>query len=82
MIDLPRSGPCRHHECRRRAVRAGVCIDHWQELHGTGYGPWPADIEPQSWRDRYLQRTGTPYEDSERERVRRWREKIRRNGAA
>ena len=82
MIDLPRSGPCRNRECRRRAVRAGVCIDHWQELHGTGYGPWPADIEPQSWRDRYLQRTGTPYEDSERERVRRWREKIRRTGAA
>lgn len=82
MIDLPRSGPCRHHDCRRRAVRAGVCIDHWQELHGTGYGPWPADIEPQSWRDRYLQRTGTPYEYSERERVRRFREKIRRTGAA
>ena len=82
MIDLPRSGPCRHRECRRRAVRAGVCVDHWQALHGTGYGPWPADIEPQSWRDRYLQRTGTPYEDSERERVRRFREKIRRTGAA
>lgn len=82
MIDLPRSGPCRHAACRRRAVRAGVCIDHWQALNGTGYGPWPDDIEPQSWRDRYLQRTGTPYEDSERERVRRWREKIRRNGAA
>ena len=82
MIDLPRSGPCRNRECRRRAVRAGVCIDHWQELHGTGYGPWPADIEPQSWRDRYLQRTGTPYEESERKRMWRRRQQIRRNGAA
>ena len=82
MIDLPRSGPCRHAACHRRAVRAGVCIDHWQALNGTGYGPWPDDIEPQSWRDRYLQRTGTPYEDSEAARMRRRRAQIRRIGAA
>lgn len=84
MIDLPRSGPCRHAECGRRAVRAGVCIDHWQALNGTGYGPWPDDVKPQSWRDRYLQRTGTPYEDREaaRFRMRRARAQIRRNGAA
>jgi len=77
VIDLPRSGPCRHAACRRRAVRAGVCIDHWQALNGTGYGPWPDDVEPQSWRDRYLQRTGTPYERA-RDRERR----VRRIGAA
>lgn len=61
MIDLPRSGPCRHAACRRRAVRAGVCIDHWRALNGPGYGPWPDDIEPQSWRDRYLRRNGQNY---------------------
>lgn len=77
MIDLPYSGPCRHGDCRRRAVRAGVCIDHWQELNGTGYGPWPDDVAPASWRDRYLQRTGITYEDA-RNRARR----IRRISAA
>lgn len=60
-VDLPCSGPCRHHECRRRAVRGGVCIDHWQDLNGTGYGPWPDDVEPVGWRDRYLKRTGRPW---------------------
>lgn len=77
MIDLPRSGRCRHSACRRRAVRAGVCIDHWQALNGTDYGPWPDDVEPRSWRDRYLQRTGIPYERA-RDRERR----VRRIGAA
>lgn len=69
-VDLPRSGPCRHCECRRRAVRGGVCIDHWQDLAGTGYGPWPDDVEPVSWRDRYLQRTGIPYDVQARDRAR------------
>lgn len=78
MIDLPRTGPCRHHECRRRAVRAGVCIDHWQDLNGTEYGPWPEDVEPQSWRDRYLKRTGTPYLTTRE----RGRARIRRISAA
>lgn len=86
MIDLPRSGPCRHAACRRRAVRAGVCIDHWQDLNGPGYGPWPDDVEPQSWRDRYLQRTGTLYvstRDRERARERRReRARIRRTATA
>lgn len=86
MMDLPYSGPCRHSECRRRAVRAGVCIDHWQALNGPGYGPWPDDVEPQSWRDRYLQRTGTPYvstRDRERARERRReRARIRRTATA
>lgn len=63
MIDLERSGPCRHHSCPRRAVRSGVCPDHWQALHGTGYGPWPDDVEPVGWRDRYLKRTGRPWVD-------------------
>lgn len=62
-VDLPRSGPCRHSECRRRAVRGGVCIDHWRELNGSGYGPWPDDVEPASWRDRHLKRTGRPFKD-------------------
>lgn len=61
MMDLPTSGPCRHAGCSRRRVRAGVCLDHWTALNGTGYGPWPDDVEPYSWRDRYLKRTGTPY---------------------
>lgn len=61
MIDLPYSSRCRRDECPRRSVRNALCLDHWHELHGTGYGPWPADIEPESWRDRYLQRTGTSY---------------------
>jgi len=81
-VDLPRSGPCRRGGCRRRAVRAGVCIDHWQELNGTGYGPWPDDVEPVGWRDRYLQRTGTTYQDREAARMRRRRERIRRTGSA
>lgn len=85
MIDLPHSGPCRRHECRRRAVRAGVCIDHWQALNGPGWGPWPDDVEPQSWRDRYLQRTGTPYDnerDREQKRMRRRQARIRRTATA
>lgn len=61
MIDLEHSGRCRHRGCPRRTVRSGVCLDHWQALHGTGYGPWPEDVEPVSWRDRYLKRTGVPY---------------------
>lgn len=61
MIDLPYSSRCRHHDCRRRAVRAGVCLDHWQQLYGTGFGPWPADVAPVSWRDRHLIRTGRLY---------------------
>lgn len=61
MIDLPYSSRCRHHECGRRAVRAGLCPDHWQQLNGTGYGPWPDDVEPVGWRDQYLRRHGTPW---------------------
>ena len=61
MIDLPVSGRCAHDSCTRRRVRAGLCVDHWGELWGDGYGPWPEDVEPASWRDKYLKRTGTPY---------------------
>lgn len=66
-MTAPRCAPekkCRHRMCPRRAVRQGVCPDHWTELWGTGHGPWPDDIEPASWRDRYLKRTGRPYVDA------------------
>lgn len=63
MMDRPLSGPCRHAGCPQRAVRAGVCFDHWRALNGDGYGPWPDDVEPVSWRDKYLRRTGRPYDD-------------------
>jgi len=52
MIDLPRSGRCRRHECRRRAVRAGVCLDHWRALWGDQPAPYPSDLKPKSWRER------------------------------
>lgn len=45
------------------SVRAGVCLDHWRALNGDGHGPWPADVAPVTWRDRYLVRTGRPYVD-------------------
>lgn len=70
MMDRPMSGPCVHDSCRCRAVRAGVCLEHWRELYGTGYGPWPDDVDPASWRDRYLQRHGVPYEDVKNSRRR------------
>lgn len=56
----PRSGRCRHHQCPRRRVRAGLCPDHWSALMGDRPAPWPADLEPMSREQRaYAARFGT-----------------------
>ena len=52
MIDLPYSSRCRMAECPMRAIRNALCLQHLQELVGTGRLPWPADIEPRGWRER------------------------------
>lgn len=60
MMDLPHSSRCRHHECPRRAVRNALCPDHLAEIAGDGPLPWPADLKPQTWRERHLiRRIGT-----------------------
>lgn len=67
MIDLERSGRCRRHGCGRRTIRAGLCLDHLPELapmDGHGSLPWPADLEPVTWRERYLARHGVEYRDA------------------
>lgn len=45
MIDLPRSGPCRHRSCGRRAIRAGLCLEHLETV-APGPLPWPDDLQP------------------------------------
>lgn len=44
---------CKHLTCERRAVRQGLCPDHWGALWGDGKpAPYPLDLEPKSWRER------------------------------
>ena len=47
---------CRHQQCPRRAVRRGLCPDHWRDLMGDTPAPYPADLEPHSWRERRARR--------------------------
>ena len=47
---------CRHAQCPRRAVRQGVCPDHWSALWGDRPAPYPSDLVPKSWRERQHRR--------------------------
>lgn len=47
------SRKCRNMECPRRAVRQGLCPDHWQALWGADTpAPYPVDLAPKSWREK------------------------------
>ena len=60
MIDLERSSRCRRRTCNRRAMRAGLCLEHLPELAGPDPLPWPSELAPTTWRERALiRRIGT-----------------------
>lgn len=61
MIDHQRSGRCRHIACPMRAIRAGVCLQHWQQLNGTAPAPWPADLKPRTGREYTLRAMARRY---------------------
>lgn len=55
MMDRSRSGRCAHRACGRRAMRAGLCLEHLEHLH-PGPLPWPEDLHPEKPREYSLRK--------------------------